>query len=61
MVGAPVGFAVAVEPVALSEERWEQLREAQYSLRQWERHRRPDDLARMLAALEALARIVRAS
>lgn len=53
------GFAVLVEPAALREERWEQLREAQWSLREWEKHRRPEDRHRLVAALETLARLMR--
>jgi hypothetical protein len=56
-----VGFPQAVEPAALSEERWELLREAQWSLRQWERHRRELYRARLVASLEGLARLMRAA
>jgi hypothetical protein len=54
------GFASAAEGVALREERRELLREAQWSLRQWELHRRELDRGRLLAALEGLARMIRA-
>lgn len=54
------GFGVAVEGVAVREERWELLREAQWSLRLWERHRRAEDRERLIAALEGLARLMRA-
>lgn len=54
------GFAAAAEGVALREERRELLREAQWSLRQWELHRRELDRGRLLAALEGLARMIRA-
>lgn len=51
------GFAV-IEPVELREERWELLREAQWSLRQWERHRRDVDRERLIGALRTLAAIM---
>jgi hypothetical protein len=53
------GFA-SVEPVEVSEERWELLREAQWSLREWERHRRDVDRERLVGALSTLAALMRA-
>jgi hypothetical protein len=55
-----VAAVVAVETVALREERWELLREARWSLREWELHRRPGDRARLVDALDGLARLMRA-
>jgi hypothetical protein len=55
--GRLLGFA-RVEPVAISEERWELLREAQWSLREWERHRRDVDRERLIGALRTLAAIM---
>jgi hypothetical protein len=55
------GFAAAAEDVALREERRELLREAQWSLREWEAHRREEDRGRLLASLEGLARLIRAA
>jgi hypothetical protein len=52
------GFA-AVETVEVREERWELLREAQWSLRQWERHRRASDRERLVGALSTLAALIR--
>lgn len=49
----------AVETVEVREERWELLREAQWSLRQWERHRRDVDRQRLVGALRTLAALMR--
>lgn len=59
--GTVEGFAAAVEPVELREERAELLREAVWSLREWDRHRLPEDRARCLAALESITRLMRAA
>lgn len=50
-----------LDELAASEGRWELVREAQWSLREWERHRRPEDRARLVATLEQLAALMRAT
>lgn len=53
------GFAAVVESIEVREQRWELLREAQWSLREWEIHRRDVDRNRCFAALVALAGLMR--
>jgi hypothetical protein len=56
-----LGFPQAVESVEAREERWDLLREAQWSLRQWELHRRDVDRARLVASLDLLSALVRST
>lgn len=50
-----VGFAAAVEDFAVREHRFELLREAKWSLEEWDRHRRREDARRCYEALCELA------
>lgn len=53
------GGMVPAETVAVREGRWELLREAKWSLGQYELRRRPEDREGLVAALEQLAGLMR--